>query len=343
MDINEKQKKSKLNVKKIAILTSGGDSPGMNTAIYSLVRQCLFLNYEPYLVIEGYKGLISNNIVLANYEEVKKNAFLGGTFIYSARLPEFKELAVRQKAAANLKKRGIETLVVIGGDGSYQGANLLSKLGINCICLPGTIDNDIGSTDWTIGFFTSLASIDDAINKIRDTSISHNRVALIEVMGRYCDDLPFYSALGNGADLIITSKNFMSPIQIAEKVKQGFKKHPQRRTFIIIVAERMYGTNNNPKLEDIAQIVFEKTKYLTNVNKLGYLQRGGIPNIMDRILAMQMGMHAINLVAKNKRNKIVAMSNNKIVDYDLSKGIKIQQEKQTKKINEINKIQEEVY
>ncbi|WP_052664042.1 ATP-dependent 6-phosphofructokinase [Mycoplasmoides alvi] len=338
--IHKKIKKN--NKKKIAILTSGGDCPGMNTAIYSLVRQCLYYDYEPYLVFEGYKGLVEDNIVIANYEEVKKNAFLGGSFIYSARLLEFKELLTRQKAALNLKKRSINTLIVIGGDGSYQGAKLLSELGINCICLPGTIDNDIASSDWTIGFYTALESIDLAISQIKDTSISHNRVGLVEVMGRYCGDLAMYSSISSCADLIITSENFMQPNEIAKKVKDAFTKNKKRRTFTIVITERMYGANNNPTLEDIASSILKTSGHLTNINRLGYLQRGGMPNFMDRILAIKMGMYAIDLISKNKNNRIVSIKNDKIVDVDFKIGFNLKRPKHLKEIQKLNSIQEKI-
>ncbi|WP_036448638.1 ATP-dependent 6-phosphofructokinase [Mycoplasmoides pirum] len=329
-------------IKKIAILTSGGDCPGMNTAIYSLVEQSLYFGYKPYLVYEGYKGLVEDNIKLANLSETKKNSILGGTFIYSARLPEFKELNVRQKAANNLIKRGIDTLFVIGGDGSYQGARLLSKLKINCIGLPGTIDNDISSTDFTIGFYTALDSIDQALIKNNHTAISHDRVTILEAMGRYCADLSFYSGIANNADLIITHENPMSAETIAKKVKEAYKKDKNRRTYLIVVSERLYGTNKYQSLEEIGQTILKETNKIVNINRLGYLQRGGNPNAMDRILAMQLGHYAVNLIHKNKKNRVVGIKDNKIVDYDFDYALSMKNQNRKKEILQFNLIKEEV-
>lgn len=330
------------NFLKVGIITSGGDSPGMNTAIYTIARHCLYFGFQPFVVYEGYRGLVQNNIHPINILEAEAHSSHGGTYIYTSRLPEFKQLKVRQQAVKNLKARGINTLVIVGGDGSYQGAKALSEMGINCICLPGTIDNDIGSSDFTIGFHTALDSIDRATDQIVETCVSHKRVALIEVMGRYCGDLALYSGLTSGADLIITSENYISDREIANKVKTYFTKHPQSRAYVIIVTERMYGHNGNPTLEEVAQKILKATGYKTNINRLGYLQRGGRPSTMDRVLAIRMGMHAVELIAQNKKNRVVGICRDKIVDYSIAHGLKMVNPKRIDMVEKINKIQEKV-
>lgn len=328
---------------KIAILTSGGDSPGMNTVIYSVIKHCFSNNIEPYVIYEGYKGLVEGKIVKANFIEAEKNALNGGTYIYTSRLPEFAKLSVRKIAVDKLKKLGITNLIVVGGDGSYQGAKLLSELGIKCIGIPGTIDNDISSSDFTIGFFTALDSIDQAIYKIRHTCISHRRPAIIEVMGRYCGDLAVFSGITSFADLIITSENYMTPETIAERVKQAFDKNYEKRTFIIVISEKIYGCENKPTLEDIDTAIYKKINCKTNINRLGYLQRGGIPSALDRFLAFQMGMHAVELIIKQKFNRIIGISHNDIVDYSFNEAFKMKNPKRIKLINWINKINERKY
>lgn len=329
--------KKNIKNKKIAILTSGGDSPGMNAVIRSVVRQAMFYGFKTYLVYEGYKGLVNNKFVEANVNEVDSRSSSGGTFIYTSRLPEFTELATRKIAAKNLLSRGIDTLVVIGGDGSYKGAQLLSKLGINCICLPGTIDNDIGSSEFTIGFYTALESIGRSIFQIRNTCVSHHRVGLIEVMGRYCGDLALYSGIASGADLIITCENIMTGNEIAKIVKEAFNKNDERRTFIIVVSEKIYGENNNESLETIADKILEISGNKTNINRLGYTQRGGNPTTMERVWATLMGIYAADLIAKGAKNRVIGQDRNQVVDYSFDVALKMKKAKRIDLINQINK------
>ncbi|EGQ2742846.1 6-phosphofructokinase, partial [Staphylococcus pseudintermedius] len=224
-------------MKKIAVLTSGGDSPGMNAAIRAVVRKALYHNIEVYGVYQGYQGLINDDIRKLELGSVGDIIQRGGTFLYSARCPEFKEKEVRQKGIENLRKRGIEGLVVIGGDGSYRGAQRISEecKEIQTIGIPGTIDNDINGTDFTIGFDTALNTIIESVDKIRDTASSHARTFIIEVMGRDCGDLALWSGLAVGAETIILPETETDIKDIAEKIQHGIdrgKKHS-----IIIVAE----------------------------------------------------------------------------------------------------------
>ncbi|MCR5079402.1 MAG: ATP-dependent 6-phosphofructokinase, partial [Bacilli bacterium] len=191
-------------IKNIGVLTSGGDAPGMNCAIRAVVRAGLKYNLGVYGIYDGYKGLVEGNIVPLDRHSVSDIISRGGTVLHTARLREFKEVSVRQKGVDNLKKFGIDALVVIGGDGSYMGAKKLTEMGINCVGLPGTIDNDIASTDYTIGFDTCLNTICDCVDKIRDTTESHQRCAVIEVMGNHCGDLAMFSGIAEGAEMIIT-------------------------------------------------------------------------------------------------------------------------------------------
>ena len=191
-------------IKKIGILTSGGDAPGMNSALIGAIRSGINANKEMYVIYDGYKGLIEGKIQKVNKDTFKDKMNQGGTVIKTARLPEFKELSVRQKAVEILRKEGIDALIVIGGDGSYMGAKKLTELGINCIGLPGTIDNDIASTDYTIGFDTALNTVVNEIDNIVDTSSSHHRCAVVEIMGNRCADLTLYAGIATNADIILS-------------------------------------------------------------------------------------------------------------------------------------------
>ncbi|EJJ6370965.1 6-phosphofructokinase [Staphylococcus pseudintermedius] len=294
-------------MKKIAVLTSGGDSPGMNAAIRAVVRKALYHNIEVYGVYQGYQGLINDDIRKLELGSVGDIIQRGGTFLYSARCPEFKEKEVRQKGIENLRKRGIEGLVVIGGDGSYRGAQRISEecKEIQTIGIPGTIDNDINGTDFTIGFDTALNTIIESVDKIRDTASSHARTFIIEVMGRDCGDLALWSGLAVGAETIILPETETDIKDIAEKIQHGIdrgKKHS-----IIIVAEGcMTG--------DIC--ASELTKYINvdaRVSVLGHIQRGGSPTGADRVLASRLGGYAVELLLNGETAKGVGIKDNRLV------------------------------
>ena len=250
-------------IKKIAIWTSGGDSQGMNNAIRAIVKSAKANKIEPFLVYEGYKGLVENMIVPASNVAIDEYINRGGTFIYSARYVEFKQEETRIKAKKVLESHGIEALVVIGGDGSYHGAQLLHKLGVKTIALPGTIDNDISSTDFTIGFDTALSSIVENIDRIRDTSRSHHRCIIVEVMGRYAGDLALYSGIATGAELIITAENKMTIEEINKAVDQQMNK-AKKNSMIIIISEHIYDDVNQ-----LAKDIESKTNVVTRASILG--------------------------------------------------------------------------
>ncbi|GGI40335.1 6-phosphofructokinase [Mammaliicoccus stepanovicii] len=293
-------------MKKIAVLTSGGDSPGMNAAIRAVVRKAIYHDIEVYGVYQGYMGLINDNIKKLELGSVGDIIQRGGTFLYSARCPEFKEKEVREKAIENLEKRGIEGLVVIGGDGSYRGAQRLSEEAKNLktIGVPGTIDNDINGTDFTIGFDTALNTILDAVDKIRDTASSHERTFIIEVMGRDAGDLALWSGLAAGAETILVPEGTSDIKEIAEKIQQGMdrgKKHS-----IIVCAEGvMTGHQCGEELKKYINID-------TRVSCLGHIQRGGTPTGMDRVLASRLGGYAVELLMQNESAKAVGIKQNQL-------------------------------
>ncbi|WGI36897.1 6-phosphofructokinase [Mesomycoplasma lagogenitalium] len=319
-------------IKKIAILTSGGDAPGMNNAVRAVVKQALANDIEPFLVYEGYKGLYYGNIVSAKNINVDAYVSKGGTFIYSARFPEFKELKTREKAKDNLLKMGIDALVVIGGDGSYMGAQLLHELGIKTVGLPGTIDNDITSSDFTIGYDTALNTIVDAVEKIRDTSDSHNRFLMVEVMGHGSGDLALYSGLATGAEIIITNEQTMTKEEIAEVVKnQIYEKG--KRSVIAIVSEFIY-----PNLKEIAAYVQEKTNVISRAMALEYIQRGGRPSAQERIWATLMGIKAVDFLKEGKSGIAIGVTNSDVVATPILKALQAPRKSNKAKTIKFNKL-----
>ena len=289
-------------MKKIAILTSGGDSQGMNTAVRAVAKSAITKGIDVYGIKRGYKGLYEDQIFQMTALNVSGIADQGGTILLSARLPEFKDPEVRAKAAENLKKRGIDGLVVIGGDGSFHGAHYLyTEHGIKTIGIPGTIDNDVAGTDYTIGYDTALNIILDAISKIKDTAISHERTYLIEVMGRNCGDLALYSAIAGGASGVLIPEVEFSIDDLAEVIK--FRREEGKLYDIIIVAE---GVGN---VVEIQKELSKKVNTSIRVTILGHVQRGGSPTAFDRILATRMGVKAVELLDKNYRKDMEYLQN----------------------------------
>lgn len=273
---------------KIGVLTSGGDAPGMNAAVRAVVRAGTLYGHEIYGIKDGYAGLVNNDMELLTHESVSGMLSKGGTFLGTSRSEEFKKPEVQQKAVEDLKQRGIEALVVIGGDGTYRGAMELAKLGLKVIGLPGTIDNDIAGTDFTIGFHTAVETIVDAIDKLRDTSTSHARCSIVEVMGRHCGDLALFAGICGGAEFIITPE---SPIN-KEKIINRLKEHKKngRRHAIIVITEKLLDAHQ------FAEEITEQSGFATRATVLGYIQRGGSPCPEDRILGSRMGTYAIELL-----------------------------------------------
>lgn len=307
-------------IQKIGVLTSGGDSPGMNCAIRAVVRAGLSYGLEVYGIMDGYRGLVDDDMFLMNRSSVSDIVNRGGTILQTARLREFKEENVRQIAVNNLRKRGIDALVVIGGDGSYMGAKKLTEMGINCVGLPGTIDNDIASTDYTIGFDTCLNTIVECVDKIRDTTESHQRCAVIEVMGNHCGDLALFSGLAEGAEMIITPDHPIPEDEIIDSLKKLHDSKKKRA--IVIVSEKMY-----PDIHAFAAKIGENTGFECRAEVLGRVQRGGAPSAFDRILAARMGAYAVDCLLDGKGGICVGLINNKIVDYDIYEALQLPRDK----------------
>ena len=300
---------------KIAVLTSGGDAPGMNAAIRAVVRTSIYNNIEVFGVQYGYSGLIEDKIMPLDIFSVADKIQRGGTFLYTARCKEMFQADGVKKAADTLKKHDIDGLIVIGGDGSFLGAKALSKYGINVIGIPGTIDNDITSTDYTIGFDTATNTVIDAISKIRDTSHSHNRVNIVEVMGRRSGNLALAAGIAGGAEAIIVPEMEYSVEAVIEKMTKG--KDRGKLHSIVVFAE---GAGD---LKLFTQRIKSKTDIETRTTILGYIQRGGSPTAFDRILASRMGSMAVELLINGKCNKVVCIRDNKYIDVDIDEALAI--------------------
>ena len=279
-------------VKCIGVLTSGGDAPGMNAAIRAVTRTCLNRGIKIYGVRLGYKGLHDGEFIEFDSHSTRNIINIGGTFLKSARFPEFKDPKVREEAIEQMKKVGMEALVVIGGDGSYNGALKLTEMGINCIGIPGTIDNDIPDTDFTIGFDTALNTIVDALDKLRDTSSSHQRCTILEVMGRRCGDLAVHAGLACGAEMIVTSESGLDEEEVIETLKRS--KASDKKHALVVITEHI------TDVHELAKRVEEATGFETRANVLGHMQRGGRPSARDRVLATRMGIKAVELLEEGK-------------------------------------------
>lgn len=300
-------------MKRIAILTSGGDAPGMNAAIRAAVRYAIYAGMEVYGVERGYAGLIADNMMPMNLRSVSDIIQRGGTILRSARCPEFVTPEGQNKGIENLRNRGIEGLIVIGGDGSFMGAKVLSEKGFPTVGIPGTIDNDLMYTDYTLGFDTAANTILDAINKIRDTMSSHERVSIVEVMGRNCGDLALYAGIGGGAELIIVPEMHLTDDQIVEKLQEFASSG--KRSGIIVLAE------GAGKADELIAKVKGKVNLTLRGSVLGHIQRGGSPSNQDRYLGTCFGAHAVKLLKNGIGNRVVGIKNNKIYDMDIVEAL----------------------
>jgi 6-phosphofructokinase 1 len=298
---------------RIAIITSGGDAPGMNAAIRAVTRTALALGDKVYGVYDGYKGLIEGKFEKFTRSDVSETLNKGGTILGTARLPEFNQIEIQNLAVKQLTARAIDGVVCIGGDGTYRGALALTKLGIKCIGIPGTIDNDIASTDFTIGFSTALNTAVEAIDKLRDTSTSHQRCSIIEVMGRRCGDLALYSGICCGAEYIITDDTGLNKQDLLDSLKEN--RLEGRKHAIVVISENMTDVHK------LAEEVEEYTGYECRATILGYVQRGGCPTPEDRLLASRMGAHAVELLHQDIYGCAIGVSNNKMVHMDFEAAL----------------------
>ncbi|WCE29529.1 6-phosphofructokinase [Vibrio sp. SCSIO 43137] len=300
-------------IKKIGVLTSGGDAPGMNAAVRGVVRTALSSGVEVYGVYDGYLGLYEDRIEKLDRSSVSDVINRGGTFLGSARFPEFKDEKIREKAIENLNKHGIEALVVIGGDGSYMGAKKLTEMGYPCIGLPGTIDNDIAGTDYTIGYLTALNTVIDAIDRLRDTSSSHQRISIVEIMGRHCGDLTLMSSIAGGCEYIITPERPWSKEELIESLQNGIAKG--KKHAIITLTELMMDAN------ELAKDIEKATGRETRATVLGHIQRGGRPTAFDRVLASRMGNYAVHLLLEGHGGRCVGIQKETLVHHDIIDAI----------------------
>lgn len=300
-------------MKTIGVLTSGGDSPGMNAAIRAVVRSAIYNGIKVMGIERGYNGLINGKIEEMNLSSVGDIIHRGGTILKTARCDEFRTEDGRKKALNVLKIFGIEGLVVIGGDGSFKGAQKLSHAGINTIGLPGTIDNDLAYTDYTIGFDTAVNTVLHSVSNIRDTSASHGRANIIEVMGRNCGDIALYAGLAGGAESVIIPEEEYKKEDILRKLING--RNRGKMHSIIMLAE---GIGN---AFDLGKEIEEKTGIETKVTVLGHIQRGGSPTAFDRILASKMGARAIELLTSGASGRAIGMKKNVLIDLDIDEAL----------------------
>ena len=315
-DFMEKQ------VKTIGILTSGGDAPGMNAAVRAAARTALSKGLKVYGIREGYNGLIEDNVFEMDMRSVSNVLQYGGTCLKTARSPLFKTEEGMQKAIETCKKYNIEGIVAIGGDGSYRGARDLSLRGIPCVGVPGTIDNDISSTDETIGFDTAMNTAMLMIDRLRDTSQSHNRCSVVEVMGRHCGDIALTTGIAVGATVILVPEiEYDLQKDVIDRIKFGLKHN--KHHFIVIVAEGVCADKKDFSVFNIAEKIQEETGVVSRATVLGHVQRGGTPTVRDRSLASRMGIYAAQLLIHGIGNRVVCLKDNKLTDMDIYEALEI--------------------
>ena len=304
---------------KIAVLTSGGDAPGMNAAIRAVVRTGIARGYEVYGVRRGYNGILKKEMSLMSFTDVSEKLQHGGTFLFTARSAEFGEDAGKQKAAAICKELGIDALIVIGGDGSFTGAKNLSKYGVNVIGIPGTIDLDIAYTEYTIGFDTAVNTAMEAIDRLRETSNSHERCSVVEVMGRSAGYIALWCGIANGAEQILLPEKFDNNYDmLIEQIKKNRKAGMTHQ--IVINAE---GIGHSYRL---AKDIEKATGIETRATILGHLQRGGSPTARDRVTASVMGAYAVDMIDQGKKNRLIGYKNGHVYDIDIEEAFKMQKD-----------------
>ena len=306
-----------MSQKNIGILTSGGDAPGMNAAVRAVVRCAISKGYKVTGIKEGYRGLLNEEMVELFPRSVGEYIQRGGTMLETARCKEFATPEGIKKGADICRKHGIDALVVIGGDGSFKGARALTGAGIPTVAMPGTIDNDISCTEYTIGFDTALNTAVEAVDKIRDTSSSHHRCSVIEVMGARAGYIAVETAIATGAEVALVPEiPFDIEKDVIDVIKRG--KSVGKKHHIIVVAE---GIDMNSS--EIANIITEKTGIESRATVLGHIQRGGSPTVRDRVIATRMGAKAVELIEEGKSNRVVIVKNGEISDVDINEGLEM--------------------
>lgn len=308
----------KAKIKTIALFTSGGDSPGMNACIRSVVRTAIYHKIKVFGILNGYEGMIDGEFIPLSSSSVSNIIQRGGTILRTARSKRFMTEAGRKLAAAQLKKHAIDAVVAIGGDGTFKGAlKFSSKYKIPFIGLPGTIDNDLIGTDFTIGYDTALNTVVQAVDKIRDTAASHNRLFFVEVMGRDAGLIALRSGIGVGAEAILIPETKTHISELIDLLENGWER--KKSSCIIIVAE---GDDEGGAYEVAAKVKAKFDKYDTRVSVLGHMQRGGSPSAMDRVLSTRLGFEAVNAILKGKENVMVGIVDKKVVYTPFAKAVK---------------------
>ena len=299
--------------KRIGVLTSGGDAPGMNAAVRAVTRAAIKKGFEVIGIRRGYNGLLNNDMVKLAARDVSDIIQRGGTEIFTARCLEFKEWENVLKAKDICEKANMAGIVVIGGDGSFRGAADLSKAGIPCVGLPGTIDNDIQCSEYTIGYDTAMNTVMELVDKLRDTSHSHERCAVVEVMGRHAGHIALNTGIACGATAVLVPEIPYNMEDVVAKIKEGRKTGKEQ--FIIIVAEGVGGT------EEIAKRINAETGIESRATILGHVQRGGSPTVRDRVVASEMGYYAVELLEKGIGNRVVGMKDGRVYDVDIQEAL----------------------
>ncbi len=300
-------------MKTIGVLTSGGDAPGMNAAVRAVVRTAVYHGITVKGIRRGYNGLMEGDIIDLDSRAVSGIIQLGGTMLYSARSPRFKTEEGVKEAVEVCKKHGIEGIVVIGGDGSFRGARDLSLAGIPCVGIPATIDNDISSTEYTIGFDTAMNTVIQMVDRLRDTCDSHERCSVVEVMGRHAGHIALRTAIGVGALAVMVPEREIDLDAVIEKIKET--QRMGKKHFIVVVAEGVGGVTH------MAERIEAETGIETRGTILGHVQRGGSPTLRDRLIATQMGYEAVQLLKSGIGNRVVAYKLGKVVDYDIYEAL----------------------
>ncbi|MGI6084134.1 MAG: 6-phosphofructokinase [Acetivibrionales bacterium] len=304
-------------IKTIAVLTSGGDAPGMNAAVRAVVRTGIYNGFKILGINKGYEGLLNGDIEEMQLRSVGDIIQRGGTVLQTARSKEFNTRAGLEKAMSMAKVFGIDALVIIGGDGSFRGAKDLSELGMNVVGIPGTIDNDIACTEYTLGHDTAMNTVLDAIDKIRDTSYSHERCSVLEVMGRNAGWIALNCGIAGGAEaIILPEREFDIDKDIIIPIVEG--RNRGKKHYLVIVAEGVGGA------VDIAKYIEDKTEITTRATILGYIQRGGSPTITDRVMGSRFGACAIQCLAEGRKNRVVAIREGKLVDIDITEALSME-------------------
>ena len=307
-----------MDIKKIGILTSGGDAPGMNAIIYSVVKNAKKNNIDVIGIYRGYNGLIHGNLTPLSLMDVNNIVQRGGTILYSDRCLEFKTEKGLEKAKKTCSEQGIDALIVVGGDGTFRGAYDLFKLGVPCVGLPGTIDNDISCTEYTLGYDTAVNTAVEMVDKLCDTVTSHDRCSVVEVMGRRSGYIALYVGMSCGASYIVTREVEFNEEYLFSKMKEELSYG--KKSFIIVVAEGLLD------VFELAKKIEKETGVESRATVLGHVQRGGSPTVKDRVIGTRFGARAVELLVSGKYGMVIGLKDNKLVEYEIPKGLEIKKE-----------------